>query len=126
MSWASLDDGFHEDPRTLKAGLAAVGLYACATCYVARHLLDGFIPDEAMDPLANRAESGSPLDDLLRVGLIEKIEGGYKLVRYFEGNEPREKVEKKRADAKERKERFQRKREAGRKKREEPDGQPDW
>lgn len=75
---ASLDDGFHDDPRTLEAGLAAAGLYACAMSYVARYLLDGVIPRQA---LLRMLEGGdmAPLDALVRVGYVEETDGGYLL-----------------------------------------------
>ena len=102
MPWAALDDGFHEDPRTLEAGLAAAGLYACATCYVARHLLDGRIPDKAVARMLDGGDM-EPLDTLLRVGLFTKAdEGGYEVADYFKGNQTRAVVEKRREDKKQR------------------------
>lgn len=101
MPWAALDDGFHDDPRTLQAGLAAAGLYACAMSYVARYLLDGVIPRQA---LLRMLEGGdmAPLDALLDVGYVVEKGDGYLLPDYLKpgGNLPREKVEERRqADA---------------------------
>jgi hypothetical protein len=82
MTWACLDDNFHEDPRTLDAGLAAAGLYACATCYVSGQQLDGRIPFKAMARLLEDGDA-TPLSALLRVGLVREADDGYVLVEYF-------------------------------------------
>ncbi len=107
MPWAALDDGFHDDPRTLKAGLTAAGLYACALSYVARYLLDGVIPRQA---LLRMLEGGdmAPLDALLDVGYVVETDDGYYLPDYLKpgGNVPREKVEQRRKDAADRKQRW--------------------
>ncbi len=108
MPWAALDDGFHDDPRTLSAGLAAAGLYACAMSYVARYLLDGIIPRQA---LLRMLEGGdmAPLDALMRVGYVEQLDDdNYYLPDYLKpgGNVSREQVEQRRKDAHERKQRW--------------------
>ena len=99
MPWAALDDGFHEDPRVLDAGLAAAGLYACATTYVGRHLLDGFIPRKAM---VRMLEDGNadPLSALLAAGLLREDGDRFEVVDYLKGNQTREVVEERRAKAK--------------------------
>jgi hypothetical protein len=98
MAWAALDDGFHEDPRTVEAGLAAAGLYACASTYIARHLTDGVIPVKVLERLLEHGDT-APLDALVRVGMVEQCEGGYRLVDYLHANPTREKAEAKRAAA---------------------------
>jgi hypothetical protein len=40
------DDSFYDDPAVARAGTAAMGLYFRCGLYVARHLLDGFVPSE--------------------------------------------------------------------------------
>jgi hypothetical protein len=123
MSYGCLDDGWHEDPRVLDVGLTAAGLYACANCYVARHLLDGVIPKKAIERLLAGRDT-EPLDALLDVGLLVESKGGFELPDYFDnGNETREKVLKRRRDAKARKDRaLNRWRE---KRAKEQDGEPD-
>ena len=97
MTWACLDDGFHQDPRQLDAGIAASGLYARATCYVALYRLDGVIPRNALVRLLDDGDA-APLDALLRVGLLTETDGSYTLADYFGkgrgGNLTREQIEK--------------------------------
>jgi hypothetical protein len=101
MPWAALDDGFHEDPRTLEAGLAAVGLYACSTTYVARHLTDGVIPRKAIARMLDGGDM-TPIEALLRVELLrhDTASDAYEVVDYFNANKRRAEVERLRAAAK--------------------------
>lgn len=102
MPWAALDDGFHEDPRILEAGLAAAGLYACATTYVARHLTDGYISRKAIHRLLEDGDA-APLSTLQSVGLLRfDGEDGFEIVDYLKAKSTREVVEDRRAKAKER------------------------
>lgn len=107
MTWAALDDGFSDDPRTLKAGLAAAGLYACAMSYVARYLLDGVIPRQALMRMLEDGDM-APLHALLRVGYVEEADDSYVLTDYLKpgGNLSRERVEQNQKDARERKQRW--------------------
>jgi hypothetical protein len=101
MPWAALDDAFHEDPRVLEAGLAAAGLYACASTYAARHLTDGYVSQKAVARMLENGDS-APLSALLRVGLMMEVHDGYDVVDYLKANPTREKVEKLRRDKTER------------------------
>lgn len=93
MSWGRLDDNFHAHPRTLQAGLEANGLFARAISYCAHYLTDGFIPTEWAE-----AQGGKrPVKKLVDVGLLDEIEGGYRLHGYLDRNPTREKVELERA-----------------------------
>ncbi|MEW1774703.1 mucin-2 [Streptomyces sp. NPDC086777] len=44
MTWFKVDDTFYGHPKTLKAGNAAVGLWAKAGAYAAQHLTEGMVP----------------------------------------------------------------------------------
>jgi hypothetical protein len=89
MTWARLDDNFHAHPRTLQAGLEANGLFARALSYCAHYLTDGFIPAEWAE-----AQGGKkPAARLVDVGLLEPIEGGYRVIGYLDRNPSRETVE---------------------------------
>lgn len=44
MTWFKVDDTFYGHPKTLKAGNAAVGLWAKAGAYAAQHLTEGVVP----------------------------------------------------------------------------------
>jgi hypothetical protein len=102
MPWAALDDGYHEDPRILEAGLAAAGLYACATTYIARHLTDGFITRRALHRLLDEDGDAEPLSALLRVGLLREDGNRFEVVDYFKDgrNKTRAEVEDLRAKRK--------------------------
>ena len=102
MTWACLDDGFHDDHRGIEAGLAAVGIYTRMTCYVSRHLLDGVLPKAVLGRLLDDGDM-APIDALMRVGLVEESDDGaaYALPDYFKhGNVPRAEVERRRRNGK--------------------------
>lgn len=109
MTWAWLDDGLHESPAITEAGLTALGLYAAATCYCARHLTDGFISRKAVRRLLD-GDDWAPVEALLRVDLLEEADGGFTVMGYLKGNQTREVVERRKAEAKERKDRWLEKR----------------
>lgn len=44
MSWVSLDDQFHRNPKVVNVGLAGAGLYARALSYCGDNLTDGYVP----------------------------------------------------------------------------------
>jgi hypothetical protein len=83
-----MDDSIYDDPAVTRAGTAAFGLYARCGSYVARHLLDGFVPVDIA------AQYGTPdwKGKLLLVGLWETVPGGFHMPRYLVDNPSREKV----------------------------------
>ncbi len=83
-----MDDSLYDDPAVIRAGTAAFGLYARCGDYVARQLLDGFVPSEVA------AQWGSPewTGKLLDVGLWETVPGGFHMPRYLVDNWSRDKV----------------------------------
>ena len=75
--------------RSPRPGTAAVGLYYRCGIYVARKLLDGFVPD------STAAQYGTPewIKRLTDAGLWETAPGGYYMPLYFaHGNPTRDKV----------------------------------
>lgn len=89
MPWARLDDNFHAHPRTLQSGLEANGLFARAISYCANYLTDGYLPSEWAE-----AQGGKkPVQKLVDAGLLEEIEGGYRVIGYLDRNPSREQVE---------------------------------
>jgi hypothetical protein len=83
------DDDFYDDPAVAQAGTAAVGLYFRCGIYVARKLLDGFVPD------STAAQYGTPewVKRLTDAGLWETVPGGHYMPLYFaHGNPTRERV----------------------------------
>jgi hypothetical protein len=93
-----MDDSLYDDPAVSRAGTAAFGLYARCGDYVARHLLDGFVPSEIA------VQYGTPewTRKLTDAGLWEDVPGGHFMPRYLKDNPSRAKVEKEREDKAER------------------------
>lgn len=83
-----MDDSIYDDPAVARAGTAAFGLYSRCGVYVARHLLDGFVPSEVA------AQYGTPewTSRLLAAGLWETVPGGHFMPRYLVDNPSKEKV----------------------------------
>jgi hypothetical protein len=75
-----MDDSIYDDPAVARAGTAAFGLYSRCGVYVARHLLDGFVPSEVA------AQYGTPewTSRLLAAGLWETVPGGFHMPRYHD------------------------------------------
>ncbi|HUB72810.1 MAG TPA: hypothetical protein VL979_02085 [Solirubrobacteraceae bacterium] len=117
MPWASFDDGTHDDPRILDAGLAGAGLYLCVTCYMARHLTDGVISRKAIDKILEDGDT-APLDALLRTGLLVELGDDYEAPEFLKANRSREKVEQDRAEATERQRKWREKQKRKREERE--------
>src|ERR1700748_2954059 len=83
-----MDDSLYDDPAVSQAGTAAFGLYARCGDYVARHLLDGFVPSGIA------AQWGTPewVRKLTESGLWETAPGGHFMPRYLADNPSREEV----------------------------------
>ena len=83
-----MDDSLYDDPAVIRAGTAAFGLYARCGDYVARQLLDGFVPSEIA------AQWGTPewIKKLLAASLWETAPGGFHMPRYLVDNPSRDKV----------------------------------
>lgn len=109
--------------RAIKAGgYEVVALWLALKRYCAEHLTDGFIPDEDLDSLPGAppkprnvivalVECGRIQRDGTRgAGLVNKVELGWELHKYTEHANTREQEERRRAKARERKERYQERR----------------
>lgn len=83
-----MDDSLYDDPAVIRAGTAAFGLYARCGDYVARQLLDGFVPSE----IATQWGTPEWNRKLLAVGLWETVPGGFHMPRYLVDNPSRDKV----------------------------------
>ena len=83
-----MDDSLYDDPAVIRAGTAAFGLYARCGDYVARQLLDGFVPSEIATQWGTAEWTGK----LLAAGLWETVPGGYYMPRYLVDNFPRERI----------------------------------
>lgn len=49
MPWFKVDDTFHSHPKSRRAGLAGVGLWALSGSYSMQYKLDGAVPDHFID-----------------------------------------------------------------------------
>jgi hypothetical protein len=83
-----MDDSLYDDPAVIRAGTAAFGLYSRCGDYVARQLLDGFVPSEIA------AQWGTPewIRKLTDAGLWKTVPGGHFMPRYLVDNPSRDKV----------------------------------
>jgi len=71
MTWAKLDDGLYDDPRTDAAGLHAMGLFAVALSYMGRYHTDGWITLERCRRLAGAQHGRRLALRLVAAGLWE-------------------------------------------------------
>lgn len=102
MPWVRVDDGFTDHPKVMAAGPAASWLYVCGLTYSARLLTDGFIPASQVRKLADLENAGALADTLVRVGLWQRCDGGFRIHDYHDYNPTAEKVKADRAAAAER------------------------
>jgi hypothetical protein len=101
VAWVKLDDGFYDNPKILRAGLTAAGLYTAGLTYAARKLTDGFLADVAVNMLVGDSGTGLP-GRLIEAGLWSAVEGGYQIHDYLEYNPPASQVKAERQAAKNR------------------------
>lgn len=97
--WAKLDDGFHENPKVINAGNEAVGAFCRCLSYCARHLTDGYIPEQKFRELAGRK---AVIESLVNEQLVERLDNGYWIPRYLDFNMESDKAREERQKAKER------------------------
>jgi hypothetical protein len=102
VSWISLDDGILEHPKFIRAvklgGSEAIHLWLGLRAYCARHLTDGFIPEDMLDEVRGPALKARKraLDALLAVGLVDPADGGVALHDYLDWSRSRDDVVSKR------------------------------
>ena len=102
MGWVRLDDNFADHPKVIALGDTAFRLYIEGLCYSNRQLTDGFIPNAVYTKLSGNDDA----QFLIEAGLWEDTEGGFLIRSYTEYQPTREKVEKKRDEARERLKRY--------------------
>lgn len=101
MTWAKLDDGLYDDPRSEAAGIDAMGLWALALSYMARYSTDGWIALDRCRKIAGRRAVWLAAK-LVDVGWWEKPEeggGAFRLVGWESFLIPREVSEERSARA---------------------------
>jgi hypothetical protein len=101
MPWFRVEDSFHQHPKVLRAGNAAIGLWVRCGTWSAQYLTDGFIP-------ANIAATyGRPREirQLVTARLWSEQEGGFVMCDYLEYNPSASDVKQRRKEDAERKRR---------------------
>jgi hypothetical protein len=87
MSWARLDDRWHDHPKVIEAGLEAAGLWAMMLCWAHQHRRSspnpGVVPVSAVTRLAgNRTKKLTAV--LAKVGLLDQADGGWAIHDFAE------------------------------------------
>jgi hypothetical protein len=100
-----LDDDWDNDPKVVRAGTAAFGLYSRCGMWVARHLTDGFVPSEVATSYGTKEWAAK----LVEAGLWTTVGNGYLMVDYLTLNPSAAKVRKRRDQYAERQQRWREK-----------------
>jgi len=96
MPWIKIDDQIAHHPKFMAAGALASWLWVCGQSYCARYLTDGFIPESALPTLGNVPQARTQAQILVRVGLWEMADGGYRVHDYHDFQPSRADVEERR------------------------------
>jgi hypothetical protein len=104
MPWIRLDDQFPDHPKVVAAGPVAAWLYVCGIGYCNRLLTDGLIPRGQVRKLADVENATELADQLVKVGLWEEVEDGYRIHDFLEYQPSAEQVKAERSMNKTRKE----------------------
>jgi hypothetical protein len=96
MPWIKVDDQIAHHPKFMAAGAVASWLWVCGQSYCARYLTDGFVPESALPTLGNVTNAKAHAQTLVRVGLWEPAEGGYRIHDYLQFQPSRAEVEERR------------------------------
>lgn len=102
MSWARLDDGFHQHRKIAPLPLAAVGLHTKALTYCAANLTDGFVPDSVVTMLVGSEASSALTAALTQIypgnesAVWTIADGGFRIHDYLHFNPSAADVKKQR------------------------------
>jgi hypothetical protein len=99
LTWTKLDDGFWSNPKVVRVGNEAAGVYTRLLSYCGQHETDGHVPDE----VARFVGRPRVLNALVEVGLMERNGVGYLIPDYLDFNPSRADQEDKRRKDRERK-----------------------
>ena len=99
-TWGKVHGSITWHAKALAAGDAALGVWVRLLGHCAQHLTDGFVAA----PVAIAVGSSSPgaVEALVRAGLLEPSDGGYRLHDYLEHNSSRADIEASREASRER------------------------
>jgi len=111
--WAKLDDALLDHRKILTAGrsfrsvgngrAAALGFYAAGLLYTMKHLTDGFLPTAVVEELGFADKPLQAADAMVKVGLWDAVEGGYKVHDFHDFNPAASDVQARRQRDRERK-----------------------
>lgn len=94
MSWAKLDDRFHENRKVKRVWHrcpAALGLHVMAITYCAGHETDGFVDHEFVEEKVPKdRDRDRAVATLVSAGLWHEIEDGWQIHDFLEFNPSRE------------------------------------
>ncbi len=108
MVWIRIDDQIAHHPKFFEVGPVASWLWVCGNGYCNKYLTDGFIPTAALKALGNVPNPVKHARDLVRVGLWDDADGGYRVHDFHDYNPTA-------ADVKEKREKDRRRKETARK-----------
>lgn len=97
MAWFRVDDHLYSHPKWLAASKGARALWTSAGSWSAGQLLDGYVPESALRILDGTKREA---EDLVRVGLWERADAGWRFHGWIDFQPTRASVvEKRRKDA---------------------------
>ena len=105
MAFAKVLVEVYSHPRFIRAGYDGSGYWMAALAYLRHHeSADGFLADRVINiPLGGRrARCRKLCEKLVSVGLFERVEGGYLLLRYAQNNDTKDVIEDNRVAARKR------------------------
>jgi hypothetical protein len=95
MAYIQVEASVRTHTKFLKAGPAASWLWLCGMGYCQDGLTDGFIPDQALDYLGVKAAAAKKLaDELVKVRLWERTDGGWQVHDYLKHNKSAEEIKR--------------------------------
>lgn len=95
MAWARLDDQFFFNPKVIGAGRDGRDCYIASLTYSTGQLTDGLVPEGVLPLLGAMAgvtDIEGAADALVRAGLWEPCEGGYRIHDFHDYNPSAEQV----------------------------------
>lgn len=100
MPEAKLMPEFEQHPKVEACDLASVGLLALGLSYAARELTDGLLSAEWVENTINSRDDGSAavVQQLVDRGLLEPVDGGYRVHDYADHNPTRADLDRRRRE----------------------------
>jgi hypothetical protein len=99
MTFAKIDDNFMGHTKTKRArregGSAAIDLWLAMRLYCGRELTDGFVPGDMLSEIdgpSKQSEVERAIVGLVKSGLVEEVEGGYRMHDYLDWADSRSTV----------------------------------